>query len=101
GGELFFRKMSDCNTLEELEAEIMSTPMDETIPDQWQYQILVRILKKHQVILVCDQMNASAVRKMKLDYSETLDEAMEKARCIMGNGASITVIPDGVSVIGI
>ncbi len=103
GGELFFRKMADCRTLEALEAEILATPMAETIPDQWQYQILVRIMKKHHVILVCDEKNRTAVQEMKMEYAADLEEAMQKAASALGSieAASITVIPDGVSVIGI
>ena len=80
-----------------------SPPMPETIPDQWQYQILVRIIKKHHVILVCDEKNRTAVQEMKMEYAADLEEAMQKAASALGSieAASITVIPDGVSVIGI
>ena len=77
--------------------------MAETIPDQWQYQILVRIMKKHHVILVCDEKNRTVVQEMKMEYAADLEEAMQKAASALGSteAASITVIPDGVSVIGI
>ena len=102
GGELFFRKIADCGTLDKLEEEIMATPMDETIPDQWQYQILVRILKKHHVILLCDEKNKFAVEKMKMEYAANFEEAMKKAKAFLNRteSVSLTVIPDGVSVIG-
>lgn len=102
GGELFFRKIAGCGTLDKLEEEIMATPMDETIPDQWQYQILVRILKEHHVILLCDEKNQFAVEKMKMEYAANFEEAMKKANAFLNRteSVSLTVIPDGVSVIG-
>ena len=40
---------------------------------------------------------------MKMEYAADLEEAMQKAASALGSieAASITVIPDGVSVIGI
>lgn len=101
GGDLFYRKMAECASLDALEKEIMKTSMESTVPDQWQYQILVRIMKKYHVILVCDEKNAAAVKAMKLDYAKSLEEAVRIARARKGKEASVTVIPDGVSVIGL
>ena len=100
GGDVFYEKMARCESLESLMDEIMATPMDETVPDQWQYQILVRIMQHHHVIVVCDEKIAKQIKEMKLDYAATLDEAVSKALEIKGNNTEITVIPDGVSVIG-
>lgn len=101
GGDFFYRKMAECTTIDALMNEIMATPMDETVPDQWQYQILIRIMKKFHVILVCDEAIAQPIREMKLDFAATLDEAVKKALEIKGTDCTVTVIPDGVSVIGV
>jgi len=100
GGDVFYEKMSRCAGLDQLMAEIMATPMDETVPDQWQYQILVRIMQRFHVIMVCDEKIAQEIKEMKLDFAATLEEAVEKALEIKGKDCAITVIPDGVSVIG-
>ena len=92
--------MAGCAGPDELMDEIMATPMDETVPDQWQYQILVRILQRLHVIMVCDEKIAPQIREMKMDFAATLEEAVNKALAIKGENCSITVIPDGVSVIG-
>ena len=39
------------------------------------------------------------IEEMKMMYAETLDEALEKAREIVGQDAKVTVIPNGISVI--
>lgn len=101
GGDLFYRKMAECASLDALEKEIIKTPMESTVPDQWQYQILVRIMKNHHVILVCDEKNAAVVKAMKLDHAKSLEDAVRKAKAEKGETASVTVIPDGVSVIGV
>ena len=100
GGEFFYRKMAECPDLESLTAEIMAAPMEETVPDQWQYQILTRILQKFHVILVCDPSIKKQIIDMKLHYAATLEEAVEQALAREGADCPITVIPDGVSIIG-
>lgn len=45
GGEAFYSTLKNCNSPAELYDEIMAVPQDKTIPDQWQSQILVRVLK--------------------------------------------------------
>ena len=49
GGDSFYKALSECANPEELLEDIRRVPMDETVPDQWQYQILARILEKHHV----------------------------------------------------
>lgn len=73
--------------------------MDRTVPDQWQYQILARILEKHRVIFVTRPELAQAVEEMKMEYAPSLGQAYAMARASKGPDASVTVIPDGVSLI--
>ena len=42
---------------------------------------------------------ASTLREMKLEYAATLEEAVDMAQTDRGGNASITVIPNGISVI--
>ena len=97
GGEDFYRTLRDCESIEKLLEEIRSTPMEETVPDQWQYQILARILEKKRVIYVTEPKWESMIREMKMDFAPTLEEALRQARKLTGDG-EITVIPNGISV---
>ena len=99
GGEGFYRALKDCESAQALMDEILQVPQKETKPDQWEYQIQARILIHHPVIYVsCPQMRET-IEEMKMMYAETLDEALEKAREIVGEDAKVTVIPNGISVI--
>jgi len=97
GGQSFYETLRDCASPDELYARFLATPQDKTIPDQWESQILARILKKHTVIMVTRPELRTTVEDMKMTYAATLDEAMAKARA--RGGRSVTVIPNGISVI--
>ena len=97
GGQVFYEALRDCESVEALYDEIMATPQDKTVPDQWESQILARILKNYTVIMVCLPKYKTIVEEMKMKYAETLDEAIAMAKA-MGK-ESITFIPNGVSVI--
>jgi len=72
---------------------------DETLPDQWEAQILARVLMKHKVIMVTDPKNHGYVRDMHMTPASTIYEALKTAEDIVGRDSTINVIPDGVSVI--
>ena len=97
GGQAFYESLRDCESPEELYAHFMATPQDKTIPDQWESQILARILKKHMVIMVTRPELRTMVEEMKMRWAATPDEAVAMARA-MGK-KSLTVIPNGISVI--
>lgn len=97
GGQAFFETLRDCESADALYSSIMATPQDQTIPDQWESQILARILKKHTVIFVTRPELKEMVEDMKMKYAATLDEALETAYA-MGK-KTLTVIPNGISVI--
>jgi len=69
------------------------------MPDQWEFQILARILTKHQVILVTDQCDKDLIESMHFKHAVNFEEALETAFKLKGQNATITLIPDGVSVI--
>ena len=99
GGDDIYRAMKECSTVQMLHEEIQLRAQDETEPDQWETQILVRVLSKYRMILVCDESFKATAKEMKLETADTLEEALERARKIMGETAHVVVIPDGVSVI--
>ncbi len=99
GGDAFYRSLADYENLAALYDTIMATPQNKTIPDQWESQILARILRHNRVIFVTRPEMERIVREMKMDYAATLDAALDMARADKGLNASISVIPYGVSVI--
>ena len=99
GGEGFYTSLRDCESPEAHFARCAATPQSQTIPDQWESQILCRILMKHRVIFVSRPEMETTLREMKLDYAPTLEAALAMAKADKGENASITVIPNGISVI--
>lgn len=97
GGQSFYESLRDCGSAEALYAQFMATPQEETIADQWESQILARILKKHTVIMVTRPELRTMVEEMKMRYAPSVEEALTMARA-MGK-ESLTVIPNGISVI--
>ena len=99
GGDSFYKALSECANPVELLEDIRRVPMDETVPDQWQYQILARILEKHHVYFVARKDMEEAVNAMKMEYAPSLEEAYARARAQKGASARVAVIPNGVSLI--
>ncbi|HHW43548.1 nickel-dependent lactate racemase [Desulfofundulus thermobenzoicus] len=99
GGDHFFHLLADYPSPQAAMDRFLATAAGDTVPDQWQAQILARILLKHRVIVVTDPALAGTVRQMHMDYAPTLEEALQRARSMKGRDASITVIPDGIGVI--
>lgn len=98
GGEGFYQSLKNCESPAAHFAQCAATPQNETIPDQWESQILARIMMKHPVIFVSRPEMENTLREMKLDYAPTLEEALSKAKAIKGEDAKITLIPNGISV---
>jgi len=99
GGRDFYHQLADAKSPKEAMDKFLATPEEETPMDQWESQILARILLTHKVIMVADKRIANYVRDMHMEYAATIEDALAMARKIKGNNASITVIPDGVGII--
>ena len=98
GGEGFYLSLKNCETPAAHFAQCAATPQSETIPDQWESQILARILMKHRVIFVSRPEMEVTLREMKLEYAPDLDTALAMAKADKGENADITIIPNGISV---
>jgi nickel-dependent lactate racemase len=98
GGEPFYQSLIQCENAHSLYNQIMQTPQIETIQDQWQTQILARILKKHRVIFVTRPELQKEILNMKMDYAATVEEAFLRALGLFNHEPSVTVIPNGVSL---
>ena len=99
GGESFYRHLAEAATPGELLEKTATVPRSRTEPDQWEYQILARILNEHTVFVVTTDCDHSMLRKMHLRTASSLDEALKQAYALVGADARVAVIPDGVSVI--
>lgn len=76
----------------------LSRGRNETLPDQWMSQIIVRILTKARVVYV-SEMPDGEVRAMHMIPAHSLPEALEIARGLVGReDATITAVPDGIAV---
>ncbi len=99
GGVAFYNTFVEAESVQQVIDEIKKRDRSETIPDQWESQILARILSKHEVIVVTDAPK-KMVEDMYMHWAGTIDEALNKAKQILQKDKpEITVIPDGVSVI--
>ena len=99
GGESFFRTMADAASPAAVWEETLKVPRNRTKPDQWEYQILARILRRNRVILVTHDCVPEMVRAMHMECVPLLDSALRRAFERHGAQAKVAVIPDGVSVI--
>jgi len=99
GGEAFFHAFRDIPTPRGVQESILTRGRDSTEPDQWEIQIFARILTNHPVILVSSAPRETA-EYMNMKWASSLQDALALAEEILGDGnATVTVIPDGVSVI--
>ena len=99
GSQAYFDQLAEDKTNARLAADILARGRDETVPDQWQTQILLRVLEKARVIFV-SSLAPDVVRRMRMIPAASLDEAMRLARVLVGTPRpTVTAIPDGVSVI--
>lgn len=97
GGEGFYESLKNCESAAALYDAFMATPQDKTVPDQWESQILARILMHHPVIFVSQPEMKGMIEDMKMIYAPSLEAALAFAH---GMGKhSLTVIPNGISVI--
>lgn len=102
GGEDFFNTLKQADDLQKAMDEILARDRNETIFDQWESQILLRLLLHFDIIMVTDAPK-DMVEAMHLKYAANIDEAFAMAKKLMAaKGVAdpkVTVIPDGVSVI--
>ena len=99
GGASFHRTFRDEPDLERMMRTFLSRSPAETVVDQWQSQILARVLLKARVVYVSD-CDDQTVRDLHMIPAHGAAEAMEIAKSLVGRPDwKVTVIPDGVSVV--
>jgi len=98
GGEHFYHQLSDGEVKDTMET-FLKRGRNETESDQWQAQILLRIMLKSTVIYVSN-MSDETVSAMHMIPAHSVDEALCKARAVLKNDSpAITAIPDGIAVV--
>lgn len=99
GGQSLYDTFASGEDKNKIMQRFLDTPRDQTIPDQWEAQILCRVLMHHKVIMVT-QAPKQLIEDMQMEYAGSVKEAIHMADEYLGRTDShITVIPDGVSVI--
>ncbi|WFD12056.1 nickel-dependent lactate racemase [Tepidibacter hydrothermalis] len=99
GGQSFYDQMANAATPKEILNKVLKIPRNKTIPDQWEFQILARILNKYKVIMVTDMCDPQMIKNMHMDHAYSFEEALNKALKLKGENAEVVIIPDGVSVV--
>ena len=98
GGDHFYHQLCDEPDINKTMALFLSRGRGETVPDQWQTQVLLRVLFHARVIYI-SEMNDEQVEKMHLIPAHSIDEALEKAKALLNKtDITVTAIPDGVGV---
>ena len=99
GAQSFYDTFAAEKNLDVMMSRFRATPPEETIPDQWQSQIFARVLQKATVLYLSDAPD-EMVCSLHMIPVHSVKEGLEKACELLENSdASVTVIPDGVSVI--
>jgi len=99
GSNEFYHDLADCDDISATEAKMLARKNTETTPDQWESQILIRILKYARVIYISN-LDDKIITDMHMTPAKSLTEALKLAEEMLGTtDYSITAIPDGVSVV--
>ena len=99
GGDHFYHQLADEKDINKTMQTFLSRKRNETVPDQWQTQIMLRILSRARVIYVSN-MQDNVVEQMHMIPALSIEDAIAKAKRILAKeDPSITAIPDGISVI--
>lgn len=99
GGDHFYHQLADEPDADKTMSLFMSRGKAETVPDQWQTQVFLRVLKKAKVIYV-SEFDDKTIEKMHMIPSQSITDALTKAKMLLGKDTiKVVAIPDGISVI--
>ena len=99
GGKGFYNNLAQAKTPKEFLDRVSHIDRGHTVPDQWESQMLARILNQHHVIMVSDLIKPEIITNMHMEHAETFDRALRRAYELEGAAAKVAVIPDGLAVI--
>lgn len=99
GGDHFYHQLADEPDMEKTKAVFRSRGREETVPDQWQTQVLLRVLTRAKVIYVSD-LPEDLVQKLHMIPAHSIEEALRLAKALLGKeDITVTAIPDGIGVV--
>ncbi len=99
GGDHFYHQLADEPDIRKTMDLFLSRGRNETVPDQWQTQIMLRILMRAKVIYI-SEMDDETVKQMHMVPAHSIEEALQIAGKLLGkDDFTVAAIPDGVSVI--
>ena len=99
GGDHFYHQLADEPDINKTMNIFLNRGRNQTVPDQWQTQILLRVLM-HATVIYVSEMEDSVVKEMHMIPAYSIGEALNLAKEILQNeNAKVVAIPDGVSVI--
>jgi lactate racemase len=93
----FRELLASAGSADELLAQIAART--ETIPDQWQVQILARILARASVQVFSPYLDEAALRSAHLRACDDVGESVSAALAAAGDEASVCVLPEGPQTI--
>lgn len=99
GGEAFYHWFADQPDAGAVARSIAGIAPGDTRPDQWQAQILARVMQKANVWIATDDGHRAIVEGMHLHWAPCADVALEQATTLLGEASTVTVIPNGISMI--
>ena len=99
GSASFLRDMKECESARAMLDHILTVAQNDTPIDQWQYQMLVRVLVKHRVIMVTKPEWEEMCYDLKMEFAPTVDKALEMAYADRGADAHLVILPDGIAVV--
>ena len=99
GGDFFYHLLADAPSGAAAYQALNDVAPADTEFDQWEAQILARILTRCRVIVVSTDADKAMIRAMHMECVDTLAEAIALADRWLGREVPITVIPDGIAVI--
>jgi nickel-dependent lactate racemase len=83
---------------EEIYNKILAREIE--VPDQWEIQILTRILMKTEVIVV-SELKENEIGNIGLKYADNIEEAIKMALKKHGSNAKILILPNGPQILPI
>jgi len=99
GGDSFYHQLVDEPDIQKTYAAFLARGRNETVPDQWQTQIMIRVLSHARVIYI-SELPDETIEKMHMIPAHSIESALQKAKEILKKEkVKIVAIPDGVSVI--
>lgn len=98
GGDHFYHQLADEKDITKTMEKFLSRGRQQTAPDQWQAQVLLRILINYKVIYISEAQE-DIIENMHMIPAKSIDEAIRKAKEILNkDDLKIVAIPDGISV---